>query len=82
MTKKSASPHFQRAGSNSPRIKWKSCPESLSGEFQATSLAMEQAIVDALKPGNQYRVGYLEIITDEDRLEHYKLMAIRCEVEG
>lgn len=45
-------------------------------------LAMEQAIVDALKPGNQYRVGYLETITDEDRLEHYKLMAIRCEVEG
>lgn len=53
----------------------------LEGIYQDL-LAMEQAILDALKPGNQYRVGYLETITDEDRLEHYKLMAIRCEVEG
>jgi hypothetical protein len=53
----------------------------LEGIYQDL-LAMEQAIVDALKPGKLYRVGYLETITDEDRLEHYKLMAVRCEVEG
>lgn len=28
------------------------------------------------------RGKYLETITDEDRLETYKLMAVRCEVEG
>ena len=36
-------------------------------------LDMETAIVAALKPGN----GYLETVTDNDRLEHYKLMAVR-----
>ena len=31
---------------------------------------------------NQARGMYLETLTDEDRLDTYKLMAVRCEVEG
>lgn len=40
---------------------------------------LEDAIRDKLAPLN---VRYLETITDEDRLDTYKLMAVRCEVEG
>lgn len=42
-------------------------------------LDMEQAIVDALD-GNGFAVIYLDTITDEDRVEHYKLMAVRAEL--
>lgn len=42
-------------------------------------LDMEQAIVDALD-GNGFAVIYLDTITDEDRVEHYKLMAVHVEI--
>jgi hypothetical protein len=62
----------------------------LEGIYQAL-LIMEQQLLDAVRfepeddpepDRGYYRCRYLETITDEDRLEHYKLMAIRCEVEG
>lgn len=42
-------------------------------------LGMEGNIRAAL---HQNGANYLETITDEDRLDTYKLMAVRCEVEG
>jgi hypothetical protein len=39
--------------------------------------AMEKAILDTLRGLN---CRYVETITDEDRLDTYKLMAIRCEM--
>lgn len=46
-------------------------------------LALEQSIIDAAAtPGQGWRCKYLDTITDEDRLEVYKLMAARFEVEG
>lgn len=42
-------------------------------------LGMEGNIRTAL---HQNGANYLETITDEDRLDTYKLMAVRCEVEG
>lgn len=35
-----------------------------------------------IAPAGVTVVRYLETITDEDRLDTYKLMAVRCEVEG
>lgn len=45
---------------------------------------MEAAILGKLStpPAGLIRSQYLETITDEDRLDTYKLMAIRCEIEG
>lgn len=44
---------------------------------------MEAAIIAQLSPGGEdWRAKYVETITDEDRLEAYKLMAVRCTVEG
>lgn len=44
---------------------------------------MEAAIMGKISPPptGVKAVRYLETITDEDRLETYKLMAVRCEVE-
>lgn len=42
-------------------------------------LDLEQSIIAALK-GNGFQIKYLDTITDEDRLEHYKLMAVRAEM--
>lgn len=39
--------------------------------------ALEKAILDTLRP---LGVKYIETLTDEDRLDTYKLMAIRCEL--
>jgi hypothetical protein len=46
--------------------------------------AMEAAILAKLNPppAGVMKAQYLETITDEDRLDTYKLMAVRCEVEG
>lgn len=45
---------------------------------------MEAAIIGKISPPKSGIKGarYLGTITDEDRLETYKLMAVRCEVEG
>lgn len=54
-------------------------------------LEMEQAIKDALTlavvktardQGQYLKTQYVETITDEDRLPHYKLFAMRWRVEG
>ncbi|MDP2811773.1 MAG: hypothetical protein Q8O34_16670 [Rhodocyclaceae bacterium] len=44
--------------------------------------ALEGAIIAALSPGDGWRAKYVKTITDEDRIETYKLMVVRCEVEG
>lgn len=45
----------------------------------AALFAMEAAIRTTV---DTFGGLYVETITDEDRLETYKLMAVRCEVEG
>lgn len=40
----------------------------------------EERIREALRVGKGYRCKWLETVTDEDRLEHYKLFASRFEV--
>ena len=40
---------------------------------------LEQATIDVLN-SNGLQVKYLDTITDEDRLEHYKLMAVRAKM--
>lgn len=56
-----------------------------------TLLEMEQVIKDALTltvvktardQGQYLKTQYVETITDEDRLPHYKLFAMRWRVEG
>lgn len=42
-------------------------------------LNLEEAIIAALN-GNGFVIKYLDTITDEDRTEHYKLMAIRADI--
>ncbi|MDP2792559.1 MAG: hypothetical protein Q8O25_00520 [Sulfurisoma sp.] len=44
----------------------------------------EAAILGKLSPppAGVKAARYRETITDEDRLDTYKLMAVRCEVEG
>jgi hypothetical protein len=49
------------------------------GAVYAALLDMEEAVIAALS-GNGFMVKYLETLTDEDRLEHFKLMAVRAEV--
>ena len=50
----------------------------------AALFEMESSILAKLSPppAGVTKVQYMETITDEDRLETYKLMAVRCEVEG
>lgn len=49
----------------------------------STLLEMETQIVEACQiKGAGWRAKYLNTITDEDRLEVYKVMAVRIEVEG
>lgn len=45
---------------------------------------MEALILNALadRPAGVLWARYIETITDEDRLDTYKLMAVRCEVKG
>lgn len=45
-------------------------------------LAMESAIKAAVHFGNGYQVNFIDTITDEDRLEHFKIFASRFEVVG
>lgn len=46
-------------------------------------LSMESNIVKESKVfGDGWRSKYLDTVTDEDRLEIYKLMAVRLEIEG
>jgi hypothetical protein len=51
----------------------------LESEWQ-TLLAMESALRDVLVQTGT--VFYRETILDEDRVDAYKLLAIRCEVQG
>lgn len=53
-------------------------------KLYAALFDMEAAIIEtfAAPPAGVRAVRYLETITDEDRLDTYKLMAIRCEVVG
>lgn len=44
-------------------------------------LNLEQAIILALQ-GNGFLIKYLDTITDEDRIEHYKLFAVRAEMRA
>ena len=50
----------------------------------AALFEMEAAIIGKINPppAGVLSARYLETITDEDRLETYKLMAVRAEVEG
>lgn len=44
---------------------------------------LERQVVEIVETSAAGYVGqYVETITDEDRLEAYKLFAVRCEVEG
>ncbi len=46
-------------------------------------LAMESQIVEASKVfGDGWRSKYIDTLLDEDRLEVYKLLAVRLEIEG
>ncbi len=45
-------------------------------------LALEAALISAAETGSGYRWQYLETIADEDRIDGYKLMAIRAVVDG
>ncbi len=59
--------------------------ESDDGDMEAVYAALfdlESAIIGQLGKGDGWRAKYLETITDEDRLTTYKLMAVRCAVEG
>lgn len=53
-------------------------------KLYAALFDMEAAIISKLSPppAGIVRTEYLTTITDEDRLDTYKLMAVRCEVEG
>ena len=44
--------------------------------------AMEVALINALPRSGDYVVRWLETITDEDRVEAYKLMALRVQLDG
>ena len=55
-----------------------SAETGIEAEYQQL-FDMERAIVAAVKqPG--FVCQWIETITDEDRLEHYKLMAVRVEI--
>jgi len=46
-------------------------------------LEMETAIIEAAEqPGRGWVCRYVQTITDEDRLEHFKLMAVLLEING
>ena len=46
-------------------------------------LDMERQVIDVLHSGGPEWFGqYLETILDEDQADAYKLLAVRCEVEG
>ena len=45
-------------------------------------LTMDELIKETLKVGNQFMIKHLETITDEDRLDHFKLFASRFEIVG
>lgn len=52
--------------------------ESLYAEL----LELERQVVNVIEASATFVGFYRETITDEDRLDAYKLMAVRCEVEG
>ena len=45
-------------------------------------LELERQVVEVIEDSATFVGFYRETITDEDRLDAYKLMAVRCEVEG
>lgn len=47
-----------------------------------STFALEQAVIDKAETGSGYFFEYIETIADEDRVDGYKLMAIRAVVEG
>ena len=48
----------------------------------ADLLALEALLIDAATSGSTYYCEYLETIADEDRVDGFKLMAMRVVVEG
>ena len=48
----------------------------------ADLLALEALLVDAATSGGAYYCEYLETVADEDRVDGFKLMAMRVVVEG
>lgn len=56
--------------------------ESTGGidDVYAALLTMEEQVIAALA-GNGFHARYVETITDEDRIEHFKLMAVVAEVD-
>ena len=48
----------------------------------ADLLALEALLIDAATSGPTYYCEYLETIADEDRVDGFKLMAMRVVVEG
>jgi len=48
-------------------------------KLYAALFALEAAIITSL---GQAGAHYVETITDEDRLETFKVMAVRCDIEG
>jgi hypothetical protein len=48
----------------------------------ADLLAMESALLTAAQQAPNCAVIYQETILDEDRIDAYKLLAIRCRVDG
>lgn len=55
--------------------------EGLQGQYGAL-LAMETAIIDAAEQTPTATVLYRETVLDEDRVDAYKLMAMRVEIRG
>lgn len=43
-------------------------------------IELEKTIKDEIKIGNDYMIKHIDTITDEDRLDHYKIFASRFEV--
>ena len=43
---------------------------------------LEAAILESMAVGNGYLITYVDTLTDEDRLDTYKIMAVRVVVEG
>lgn len=51
-------------------------------DLWAELLDMERQVIDVVETTPGLAGFYLETITDEDRIDAYKLMAVRAEVEG
>ena len=55
--------------------------EGMDGLY-ASLLGMESALIDALPRAGDWVARWVETITDEDRGEAFKMMALRVEIDG